>query len=290
MPQITVRDFNLPSTVECGQLFTYARSNEWYYITRNQRLFAVRQAGGKLEYRGTEGGFIRWFFRLDDDLPGIRRLLEKDPIITRAFASSMGLRLVRLDLWEAILSFLCSQACNIPRIRRVLRNIAEAWGKRLELDGFVSHSLPRPEGIPSEAKLRAAGVGFRAGYICRAAEAMDDVLLERLQELGYPSAREKLLSLPGVGPKIADCICLFALGFLQAFPVDTWIRRMMHEFYFPRSNPKDGEITRFAGEYFGEYAGYAQQYLYAFYRGCPPERWKAAARDGRIHFDSRQSP
>jgi len=286
--EITVTDFDLRSTVECGQLFTYLRTGGWYYITGNDQLFAVRQAGERVEYRGTDESFIRHFFRLDDDLPGIRRSLDRDPIISRAFAASMGLRLVCLDLWETILSFTCSQACNIPRIRQVLQRMAQEWGTRLELDGFVMHSLPRPAAVPDEKALRQAGVGFRARYISRAAKVADG-LLGRLQHLDYHSARRELLSLPGVGPKIADCVCLFSLGFLQAFPVDTWIRKMMHDFYFQGSNPKDEQIITFARDHFGEYAGYAQQYLYAFYRRCPVDRWNAAARDGRIHFDSRHS-
>ncbi len=286
MPRLTVRDFDLRSTVECGQLFTYARLGEWYYITGQQKLFAIRQREREVEYRGVDEGFIRRFFRLDDDLVDIRRSLKKDPIVARAFSESMGLRLVRLELWEAIVGFICSQACNIPRIRTVLKAIAEAWGGRVELDGFVMYLLPRPQALPGEAKLREAGAGFRARYLKQAAERVDDALLDRLRRMDYHSARRTLLSIPGVGPKIADCVCLFSLGFLAAFPIDTWIRKMMRDFYFHGSNATDQRIRDFGQAHFGEYAGYAQQYLYAFYRRCPLERWNAAAADGRMHFPS----
>jgi len=282
MPHLRAGRFDLRTSVECGQLFTYELIDGWYYITRRSRLFAARQKGSTLEYRGADDDFIRWFFRLDDDLPAIQRAVSRDPVITRAFRSCAGLRLVRLDPWEAILSFLCSPACNIPRIRKVLRAVATNWGERLELDGVVMHSLPRPSALPGEKQLRAAGAGFRAAYIRKAAGAIDEDWLKALEKAGHPSAQEMLLALPGVGRKIADCVCLFSLGFLQAFPVDTWIKKIMAELYLPGSNPSDEAIRRFAHEYFGRYAGYAQQYLYTFYRGCPKEQWNTGRADARM--------
>ncbi len=290
MPRLKVANFDLRSSVECGQLFTYHERGDFYYITAASRLFAVRQRNNDLEYRGADANFIRRFFRLNDDLASVQRSLPKDPALSRAFASCRGLRLVSLDVWEALLGFLCSAACNIPRIRNVLGNIARKWGTPLELDGIILHALPRPDSMPPEAKLRKAGAGFRAAYISRVAGSLNETWLESLCDLDYTQARNQLMSLPGVGPKIADCVCLFSLGFLEAFPVDTWIRKIMIAFYFPGSNPTDQDVRRFAQSYFGRYAGYAQQYLYAFYRCHPPGQWKQLVGDGRIESAPSDAP
>lgn len=270
-----VRDFHLVHTVECGQFFRYRRMGDWYYVHSGEKFFKVRQKGDRLEFSGADKDFIRHFFSLDIILKDILAEMPLDKHTRRAFRLYYGLRLIRQDPWECILAYLCSIASNIPKIQRCLDGLATAFGREVRLGEVKGYSLPGPNQIGSVGAsasggaaplLKEIGLGFRSRYIYEISRSVDRRFLESLRSLPYLEAKSKLMELPGVGEKVADCVLLFSLDFLEAFPVDRWIERAIRTLYFKGKDVPTREIKLFTREYFGKYGGYAQQYLYHYAR------------------------
>ncbi|MBI2142848.1 DNA repair protein [Candidatus Woesearchaeota archaeon] len=206
----------------------------------------------------------------------IIKSISRDEKIAAAIRNHYGLRILEQGIWECTASFIISAFSNIPRIRQCIESIAAAFGNCIEFDGFKTFSFPQPQQISDLSKLKKCGLGYRAKYLFETAKIFsgsgDEYSLRRLRRLGYEKAKEKLLELPGVGSKVADCILLFSCGFYGAFPVDVWVKRAMignysdelSKFAAARKPKKVTEkvIAEFARSYFGGYAGYAQQFLY----------------------------
>ena len=263
---IEVRDFSLNHTLNSGQLFRYINFGDHYLIHAGSRLFKVWQKGGRIFFEGVGEEFISRFFRLDDDLKGIYRQIGKDPFIGMAIELYRGLRLMRQDPWECLVSFLCSSAKNIPHIKCILEQLCRHYGQSVSLDNYRGYGFPSPDQITRGRDLEKIKAGFRARYLLEISMRAKLIDLEELRKLEYRDAKKELMALPGVGEKIADCVLLYSLGFNEAFPMDTWIRKAMRKGYYKGKNLPDREIREFAQGYFGKYAGYAQQYLYHFMR------------------------
>lgn len=264
--QIKTADFNLQHTLECGQFFRARGLKGWYYINSRDRFFKVRQKGDVLEYGGADRGYIRDFFSLDEPLDEILCAITRDRHIAKAVKLYRGLRIIRQDPWECLVSYICSSASNIPRITSCLEHIARQYGKKVVLDGIEAMTFPGP-GIKMETRtLERLKLGFRARYVREACRKLNDTHLDSLRELPYHEAKQLLMLNPGVGDKVADCVLLFSLGFTEAFPVDTWIKRVMQDAYFRGKPVSNKLINSFAREYFGPYAGYAQEYLFLYGR------------------------
>jgi N-glycosylase/DNA lyase len=267
---IKVIDFNLAYTMECGQFFRYKKISDWYYIHSVDRFFKVRQNGDRLEFAGTDEDFIRYFFSLDTSMKEIVAGIPQDRYTRKAFQLYYGLRLIRQDPWECLLSYLCSIASNIPKIQRCLEGMAQAFGEEVHLDGVKGYSLPKPNQMVGARcnvpLLKGIGLGFRSRYVYEVSHKVDVRFFESLRTLPYLEAKERLMALPGVGPKVADCALLFSLDFLEAFPIDRWIERALQTFYFKGQKIPLKQIQSFAMDYFGKYGGYAQQYLFHYSR------------------------
>ncbi|MFQ5862054.1 MAG: DNA-3-methyladenine glycosylase family protein [Candidatus Brocadiales bacterium] len=270
LQRIKTKDFNLQHTLECGQFFRARLRNNWYYINSRDEFFKIRQKDDVLEYKGVDGQYIKNFFSLDEPLDEILYSITKDRHIERAVELYHGLRIIRHDPWECLVSYICSSASNIPRIRSCMERIAKRFGKKITLDGIKSNTFPGPN-IGLELRvLEKIGLGFRARYVLEASQSINDLYLDSLRELSYDDAKQLLMENPGVGEKVADCVLLFSLGFTEAFPVDRWIKRTMQKIYFRGRPTSNRKIQEFAHEYFGQYAGYAQEYLYLYGR---QKRW-----------------
>ncbi len=262
--------FNLRHTLECGQFFRWTRVPEGYYVHVGPVLFFASQQGDALHIRGTSEAVARCFFSLDQDAAAAEDRLLSDRRLREAVEIYRGLRLLRQEPWECTAAFLASAASNIPRISANLAGIARAYGRPAALDDFRSHLFPRPEEIGDEEGLRRLRLGFRARYLVEAARLARAELLEEISDMPYAEAKEALLVVPGIGDKVADCILLFAFGHGNAFPVDTWIRRVMREMFFQGRKVPDRAIREFASERWGDLAGCAQQYLYVWSRERRP--------------------
>ena len=240
----------------------------WYYTVTDGDLVCVRQQNGILEWHATTDAerFLYRRLRLDDDLDVIFDALPDDSTLDQARQVYSGLRIVHDPFFPCVISFICSARTRVERIHALQIELANAFGDSVTVDGTTYHSFPGPEQLAavSENDLRELGLGFRAPYIKETAEmvatgelAVDDILAS-----SYEDAHEAVQVFPGVGPKIADCVALFALGHLQAVPIDTWTRQLIEQ-YYPTCDQGSYEATADAFRaMFGEYASYAQTYLY----------------------------
>jgi len=258
--------FSLRHTLESGQYFRYTETDGLYTLVRGQRYFQVRQDGEMLHYEGTDLWFLREFLALDQDYETIERALRRDRRLWEALDAYPGLRILRQDPWECTAAFITSIASNIPRITGNVNDMAREYGLPLRLGRERSHSFPRPDRLDDEAALRRLKLGFRAAYLVQAARLARGGILEEISSLAYDDAKETLMVIPGVAEKVADCILLFAYGRLNAFPVDTWIRKVMIRMFFKGRKVPDRAIRAFASERWGDLAGVAQQYLYHWSR------------------------
>jgi N-glycosylase/DNA lyase len=210
--------------------------------------------------------------QLELDLQPVLATFPPDDAMRSAVQACQGLRLLRQDPWECLASFILSSTKQIVQIRQIISHLSEDFGKPVSVPrGHAPiRAFPTPEALASanEAALRACKMGFRAPYLLAAARAVSegDLRLDVLHQMSVTDARAQLLKLAGVGPKIADCVLLFAYGFQSAFPVDVWVMKALRELYFPRRRPDKARLQRFTETYFGAHAGYAQQYLFHYMR------------------------
>ena len=264
--------FDLDLTLSCGQTFRWEKVDEWWQGIVEGRAIRIRQERDLLTFSGADAGFIRDYFRLDQDLPAILSSIDRDPAISAAIHECRGLRLVRQQPWECLISYICATNTNIPAVKRRVALMAEQFGRSVDGPFGATYAFPEPDelALASPAELRDCKLGYRDDYVSCASSFIAECpdWAERIAALPFEEAREALMEFRGVGTKVADCVLLFSFGFFEAFPVDVWIHRIMAKTYLPdiagRSCiPADYEkIRRFAQDYFGEYAGYAQEYLY----------------------------
>lgn len=261
MEKITTT-INLKHTLDSGQIFRYRRENEGWRVIHGKYSFIVAWRKGSIESRGIPNAKLSAFFRLNDDYERIIKTINKDSIIADAIKKYPGLRILRQDPWECTISFLCSSATNIPRIKRDLNSIAQAFGE--EKEGIFL--FPKIGEIDDEKKLRECGTGFRAKYIAEVNSTVTSTFFKKLKTKPYQEAKARLMELPGIGPKVADCILLFSCDHLNAFPIDTWGEKILKEDYNQHPKANYAKLSAFAQSYFSPYAGYAQQFLYHWKR------------------------
>jgi N-glycosylase/DNA lyase len=280
--------FDLSRTVESGQTFCWQQdkgdrelfddSEASTYVTVVQRTESptgqaevVRVSQPSRDQLTWEARFdveslIERRFRLDDDLEEIKNSLPSDPVLEKVFQSEWGLRVPNDPFFPTLIAFICSSAKTIPHIHTLQKDLAERYGERVRFDGNEYYAFPTPAELAdaSEHELRELSLGFRAPYVQETAEMVyrKEEESSTLASLSYEQAHEKLKEFPGVGDKVADCVQLYALDYLNAFPVDTWMESIIEEHY-PALNRVSKEATADAArEYFGECAGYAQSYLF----------------------------
>ena len=273
---------NLAESLESGQAHRWRKLGDgWYSGVLGDSLLHLRRVPDGLEYRAATlrgrpaaadadtdtDALLRAYFRLDDDIDAIYADIRRDRRVAEMVAAYPGLRILRQEPWECAVAFICSATSNIPRIHQNMEAMADSLGEPLELDGEARHTFPSAERLASagEGRLRELGLGFRAPYVIAAAEQVCDgaLDLDGLIRLPYPEAKARLMQCYGIGAKIADCIAVFSLEKLEAFPVDVWVRRALAEWYFPmQKKPPDRAMVEWAQAYFGRYAGYSQQYLF----------------------------
>jgi len=277
--------FNLNATLCCGQAFRWNKQGEWWYGIVRENAFKIRQTGNDLEFENVEMDFVKSYFGLYDNLPKILLQISKDKHIKRAVETSKGLRILRQDPWECLISYICATYKNISAIKQMLSNLCKKFGDRIYFDEYYSYTFPTPERLAKATaeELAKCGLGYRAKYVSETAKMVYEnrYEFESLRRIAYEKAKEKLLNFPGVGLKVADCILLFSFGKLQAFPVDVWIKRVILKYYtnhFPNefigkisskkslTSSEYKKLNLFGQRYFGDYAGYAQEYLYHYER------------------------
>jgi N-glycosylase/DNA lyase len=264
--RIRIPYFSLQPTLECGQFFRFTKILDTYIVQSSGRIFSLRQRGETLFYDGVDEPFLIQFFRLDEDLDLIYKEIDRDPFMHLAIEKYRGLRIIRQDPWECLISFLCSSAKAISHIRSMIEVLCRSSGRKISWGNMIGYRFPEPHCIETPLQLEPVKAGFRTKYLVKASQCIDRSHLLSLRSLSYKEAREQLMRLSGVGKKVADCTLLYSLDFLQAFPMDTWIKKGLKEIYFKGRKVGDVAMEEFVSDHFGRYAGYAQLYLFHFWR------------------------
>jgi N-glycosylase/DNA lyase len=267
--RLRIDPFSLKDTLECGQFFRYTKVEETYIVQSSDHIFALWQKGDSLFYEGVEEPFLIHFFRLEEDLGSLLKEIDRDPAIHLAIQKYRGMRLIRQDPWECLISFLCSSAKAIPHIRCIIESLCKSSEKKLSFGNYIGYGFPEPYCIKPSLQLESVRAGFRTGYLIKASRCMDRNRLVALKGLSYRDARQRLMTLSGVGKKVADCTLLYSLDFLEAFPIDTWIKKGLQRVYFDGSQVGEKTMEEFVSSHFGAYAGYAQLYLFHYWRNHP---------------------
>jgi len=278
--------FDLQATVESGQSYCWTREDGrtyeregarggsvWYWTILDGELIRVRQVDARLEWEATTDADarLRELLGLEDDLDAIAAAAPDDDLIEAALDAYRGLRIVRDPFFPCLVSFICSAQMRVARIFEMQAALREAYGAEIAFDGGTYRAFPTPERLAgaTEAELRDLGLGYRAPYVRRTAEmvADGDLTREDVAGLPYEEAREALTGFVGVGPKVADCVLLFSLGYLEAVPLDTWIRTAIEEHYPDCAGDHYAETSRAIRERFGgSHAGYVQTCVFAHLR------------------------
>ncbi|HYZ51399.1 MAG TPA: DNA glycosylase [Nitrososphaeraceae archaeon] len=298
-------------SVNSGQMFLWQKiDNSWYGVYGDRILkFSILQQDKNSPYEIGNTQFFsfpefnKWeqhVFRLDDDITTILSSLSKDLIVSKAMKTYRGLRVTRQEPEQCMISFACSSNTNISMIRRMLGNLCRKFGNRVFVDGREFFTFPTATRLNkvTNNELLSCGVGYRVKAIRAVVENIvsNTIDLEDLKRARYNAAKQQLTRIYGIGNKIADCILLFSLEKTEAFPIDLWITRAICLYYqslltrnqeqrkyrkegIPEMNEKFvyrckyeilSELMR---KYFGEYAGYAQQYLYYYVRQKASRKW-----------------
>ena len=277
---------DLGATLESGQSYFWNRADgrmydgedsrgesPWYWTVHRDEVIRVRQSGGGVEWESTTDAepALRDLLGLEDDLDAIIEATPSDELIDAAYESYRGLRIVRDPFFPCLISFICSAQMRVARIFAMQTALREAYGEAIETDGETYHAFPTPAQLAaaSEADLRELKLGYRAPYVQRTAEMVADGEADPADAEGLPyeEARKYLTQFVGVGEKVADCVLLFSLGYLEAVPLDTWIRSTIEEHFPECDRGSYAETSRAIRERLGgQYAGYSQTYLFHYLR------------------------
>ncbi len=271
--------FNLDTTLNSGQVFHWDLDPDdggWYTGVIQGNLVRIRQTSEAVEFQCSPTSeadmapLLEEYFRLDtDDIEAIYAdITRNDEKLAQIVERYRGMRLLRQDPWECLVSFICGANNNLENTQLCVEKISGAFGAKVSLNGCQRHTFPMPKDLAGagEEKLQELKLGLKRPHnIHKAAEAVLDgrLDLETLKSMAYPDVTKALWKQPGIGSKIANCIALFSLEKLEAFPVDRWVELALIQLYFPgQGMPSAPKLREWAWGHYGPYAGYANQYLF----------------------------
>jgi N-glycosylase/DNA lyase len=264
--------FNPELTFDCGQCFRFKKTEKGFVGVAFNNVIAIEKCeGGHYIYgqNPLELSVLRNFLGCGDEYGEIENILRKDEIIAPALDFGRGIRILRQEFFETLISFIISQQNNIPRITKTVETFARLFGDKIDFQGASYYTFPKAEKLQNIAvsDLEPLKCGYRAKYIIDAVEKVNSgaVSYGELIKSDYITAKNKLLTINGVGSKVADCVCLFSLGQFTAFPTDTWIKKAMDKLY----NINEKEIAEKSQTLFAPYPGIAQQHQFYYLRYSP---------------------
>lgn len=286
--------FNPEISINSGQMFLWEKYENSWYGTYGDYILKFRITDKEIEFYSTPK-FDNWqhfIFRLDDNIQEIFAGFSNDSILLNLLKKYRGLRLIRQDPYQCMISFACSSNTNISMIRIMLKNLSMKFGTKKEIDNKVFFTFPKMKNLHNASinELCACSVGYRAKAIKSIAEkvATGALTIDELHRSNYDDARRILTDIYGIGNKIADCILLFSLEKTEAFPIDVWMGRAIFKYYkrlidkknatFMNANKKLSDnqysiLSEIMRSHFGQYGGYAQQYLYYHIRNLKLKKW-----------------
>lgn len=265
---------------ECGQCFRWKIQPDGSYTgVIKENVINVRKEGETVLFKSMGKDkieeLVTQYFDLETDYEEIKKRLNTiDVYIKKSVVYGEGIRILRQDLWETIISFIISANNNIPRIKGIIEKISKAYGKEIKWKEEIYYTFPTVEELSKATveNLRELGLGFRDIRVFKTTQLFKDkkITFSQLEkEDSVENVREMLMQLPGVGPKVADCILLFGLRRFEVFPIDVWVRRVMNELYIKNEDEtkvNKKEIEELAVKKYADLAGLAQQYLFYWKR------------------------
>ncbi len=272
---------NVENSINSGQVFLWRKNRDYWYGINGQDILRVDKNGIIKSYQNLKTDF----FRKNDDLDDIIKSISKDKTVRKAVKKYLGLRILKQDPFQCLISFIVSSNSNIQKIKTTLENISRKFGTMIEFENQEFFLFPKPEklGKASINEIRNCGVGYRAKFIKEAANMIfsKEIDFESLKKSNYFDTKKSICSIPGVGNKVADCIILFSLNKLEAFPLDRWMIRILEKYYLNEFHLETKTITEKQYDilhekivnHFGPYAGYAQQFLFKMERDNYQKKW-----------------
>ena len=275
------QEINIEDTINSGQVFLWEKKeNEWYGIN-GQNVLVIDEK--TRDFRKNNAELI--FFRQNDNFEEIYSYLKKDKIVKKALDTFPGIRLLQQDPFQCYISFIVSSNSNIPNIKTRLQNLCKKFGEKKIINSNEFFLFPKSSVISnaSISKILDCGVGYRAKAIKKASIAVTngEIDFENLKNMNYNDAKQELVKVFGIGNKVADCILLFSLNKLEAFPLDRWMLRILQKYYSKKFVLTSKTITdktyenihEKVVEHFGKYAGYSQQFLFKMERELNNKKW-----------------
>ena len=272
---------DVDNSINSGQVFLWEKyGSDWYGINGQDILKINKNAAIKSIQNSKTS-----FFRKNDDMQEIIKSISKDKTVKEAIKQYEGLRIFKQDPFQCMISFIISSNSNIQKIKNSLEKITKKFGEKVEIENKEFFLFPKPEKLANASieGIKRCGVGYRAPFIKQAAEMVlsEKINFKHLEKLDYKEAKKNICLIPGVGNKVAECILLFSLNKLEAFPLDTWMIKILEKYYSNEFKIETKTITQKQYEilhekivnYFGPYCGYAQQFLFKMERESHNKKW-----------------
>lgn len=253
--------FNPTHILECGQVFCFKKDEEGYSVFPQDKFAKIIEKDDGYHIITKDVNFFENYFDLETDYLQIKRSLKKFELLKGPLNFGYGIRILKQDLFETLISFIISANNNIKRIKLILDNLREYFQKENNGKIFPTYLQLSNQ---NEQFFKNMGCGYRAKYLVNVLKEIKPAILKDWEKLNTNELQKKLISLSGVGPKVADCILLFGYGKKDVFPVDTWINQMYNKFYSKLDNRQ--KIRENLIMQFKNLSGYAQQYLFYYQR------------------------
>lgn len=272
---------NVENSINSGQVFLWKKNKEFWSGVNGNDVLRVDENGNINSYQNSEIDF----FRENDNLEKIIKSISKDKTVKMAVKKFQGLRILRQDPFQCLISFIISSNSNIPKIKSNLENISKKFGKKIKFHNQEFFLFPDPKKLAkiSINEITSCGVGYRAKFIKEAAKITDlkEIDFDYLKKSDYQNAKENICQIPGVGNKVADCVLLFSLDKLEAVPLDRWVIRILEKYYSKKFEINTKTITekqynilhKKIVNHFGPFAGYSQQFLFKMEREIYQKKW-----------------
>ena len=272
---------NVENSINSGQVFLWRKNGDYWYGVNGHDILRIDNSGSIKSYQNTETDF----FRKKDNMEQIIKSISKDNMTRKAVKKYFGLRILKQDPFQCLISFIVSSNSNIQKIKTNLENISRKFGTKVVFENQEFFLFPKPKKLSKVSinEIRNCGVGYRAEFIKEAANIIfsKKIDFDSLKKSNYFEVKENICSIPGVGNKVADCIMLFSLNKLEAFPLDRWMIRILEKYFFNKFQLETKTITKKQYDilhekivnHFGPYAGYAQQFLFKMERENYQKKW-----------------
>jgi N-glycosylase/DNA lyase len=276
---IPLKNYNLEDTLIGGQSFTWRKDGDTYIGFTSRKVIVLKENNGSLEWQtfpeNNDKDFIINYLRLNEPYEEILKEIQKDEYVEAAIKEFPNLRILKQDFELTLLTFLISANNSIKSIRRSVNLMAEKFGEKVQTPFGEVSLFPSTETIANLTieELRSCSLGFRAKYLKASAQHLIDTkLLDRIHQMPEEEVRKELMAMQGVGPKIADCIMVFALGYESITPMDVWGKRILTEFYGQPENMKYDDMRNWIKDYFEGKGAWAGQFLFEYIRTRPQKK------------------